>query len=60
MTQQGATFLFESNRQSFYSERGIRKMFTRYSQDAQLETSISPHKLRYFLFWILDKPDGDN
>jgi integrase/recombinase XerD len=60
MTQQGATFLFESNRKTLYSERGIRKMFTRYSQDAQLETSISPHKLRHFLLLWLKKQGIDD
>lgn len=60
MTQQGAVFLFESNRQAPYSERGIRKIFARYSQNAQLETPISPHKLRHFLLLWLKKQGIDD
>lgn len=60
MTQQGAVFLFESNRQAPYSERGIRKIFARCSQNAQLETPISPHKLRHFLLLWLKKQGIDD
>jgi integrase/recombinase XerD len=60
MTQQGATFLFESNRQAPYSERGIRKMFARYSQKAQLDQTISPHQLRHFLLLWLKKQGIDD
>ena len=60
MTQQGATFLFESNRQAPYSQRGIRKMFARYSQKAQLEQAISPHQLRHFLLLWLKKQGIDD
>ena len=53
MTQQKATFLFESNRKVPYSERGIRKMFATYSEKAQLDNTISPHQLRHFLLlWL--------
>jgi integrase/recombinase XerD len=41
--------LFESNRRQHYSERGIRRMFARYSELADLELSVSSHKLRHFL-----------
>jgi integrase/recombinase XerD len=60
MTQQKATFLFESNRKAPYSERGIRKMFARYSQQAQLENTISPHQLRHFLLLWLKKQGIDD
>lgn len=60
MTQTGATFLFESNRQAPYSERGIRKMFARYSEHAQLEHAISPHQLRHFLLLWLKKQGIDD
>ena len=60
MTQRGATFLFESNRQAPYSERGIRKMFARYSQQAQLDQAISPHQLRHFLLLWLKKQGIDD
>ena len=49
----GAVFLFESSWKKPYSERGVRKMLTRYTQAAGITASISPHKLRHFLFtWL--------
>ena len=46
-------FLFESSWKKPYSERGVRKMLTRYTQAAGITASISPHKLRHFLFtWL--------
>ena len=49
----GAIYLFESSWQKPYSDRGIRKLLTKYSQEAGLERTISPHKIRYFLFkWM--------
>jgi len=60
MNQQKAIFLFESNRKASYSERGIRKMFARYSKHAQLENAISPHQLRHFLLLWLKKQGIDD
>lgn len=60
MTQQNATFLFESNRKAPYSERGIRKMFATYSEKAQLDKTISPHQLRHFLLLWLKKQGIDD
>jgi integrase/recombinase XerD len=49
----GAVFLFESNWKKPYSDRGVRKILTRYTQAAGITASISPHKLRHFLFtWL--------
>ena len=60
MKQQRALYLFESGRRASYSERGIRQMFARYSAQAQLETPISPHKLRHFLLLWLKKQGVDD
>ena len=60
MRDQGATHLFESNRRQPYSERGIRRMFARYSEAADLEPSVSPHKLRHFLLLWLKKQGLDD
>jgi integrase/recombinase XerD len=49
----GAVFLFESSWKKPYSDRGVRKMLTRYTQAAGITAPISPHKLRHFLFtWL--------
>ena len=49
----GAAFLVESNWKKPYSERGVRKILARYTQAAGITASISPHKLRHFLFtWL--------
>jgi len=60
MRDGGATHLFESNRHKPYSERGIRRMFARYSEVAGLEPSVSPHKLRHFLLLWLKKQGLDD
>ena len=45
--------LFESSWKKPYSDRGIRKMLERYSELAGMAHTISPHKLRHFLFtWL--------
>ena len=55
-----ATYLFESNWKKPYSDRGIRKILQKYSEEAGLEHSISPHKLRHFLFtWMKRKGVDD-
>jgi integrase/recombinase XerD len=58
--KQKATFLFESSWKRKYTERGIHKMFTRYSEQAELEHPISPHKLRHFLLLWLKKQGIDD
>ena len=60
MKEQGASFLFESSWKKPYSDRGIRKMLERYAQDAGLERSFSPHKMRHFLLSWLKKQGIDD
>ncbi|GGF97700.1 MULTISPECIES: tyrosine-type recombinase/integrase [Cysteiniphilum] len=53
-------YLFESGFHRHYSDRGIRRMFMRYTEEAKLAHSISPHKLRHFLFTWLKKQNIDD
>lgn len=49
----GAVYLFESNRKKAFTTRGIRKILANYAKEAGMAESISPHKLRHFLFtWL--------
>lgn len=55
-----AIYLFESIRKKPYSDRGIRKIMQKYTAEAGIEHSISPHKLRHFLFtWMKRKGVDD-
>lgn len=46
-------YLFESNWNKPYSERGIRKILMAYTKQANMNHTITPHKLRHFLFtWM--------
>lgn len=56
----GATYLFESSWKKRYTDRGIRKILERYAHAAGLDKSISPHKLRHFLFTWLKKQGIDD
>jgi integrase/recombinase XerD len=49
MQAKKATYLFESRLKKPYSDRGIRKILSRYAKAAGLSKPISPHKLRHFL-----------
>lgn len=60
MRRKGAIYLFESSWKKPYSDRGVRKMLTRYAQAAGLKRPISPHKLRHFLFTWLKKQGIDD
>lgn len=60
MRKKGATYLFESSWKKPYSDRGVRKMLTRYAEAAGLKRPISPHKLRHFLFTWLKKQGIDD
>lgn len=60
MTQKGAIYLFESIRKKRYTDRGIRKILENYTKEAGLSHSISPHKLRHFLFTWLKKQGIDD
>ena len=53
-------YLFESNRKKKYTTRGIRKILTKYANDAGMKQSLSPHKLRHFLFTWLKKQGIDD
>lgn len=52
--------LFESSWKKPYSDRGIRKMLEKYSRMAGIQKTISPHKLRHFLFTWLKKQNVDD
>ena len=55
-----ATYLFESSWKKPYSDRGIRKIMQKYTVEAGIKHSISPHKLRHFLFtWMKRKGVDD-
>lgn len=58
--RKGATYLFESSWKEKYTDRGVRKILARYAQKASLERSISPHKMRHFLFTWLKKQGVDD
>ena len=58
--EKGATYLFESSWKKPYTDRGIRKILERYAQEAELDKTISPHKLRHFLFTWLKKQGIDD
>lgn len=60
MKKKGATHLFESSWKRRYTDRGIRKILERYAQVAGLDKTISPHKLRHFLFTWLKKQGIDD
>lgn len=53
-------YLFESRYRRHYTDRGIRKILMRYTKLAGMERSISPHKLRHFLFTWLKKQNIDD
>ena len=52
--------LFESSWKKPYSDRGVRKMLEKYSKAAGIQQTISPHKLRHFLFTWLKKQNVDD
>lgn len=52
--------LFESSWKKPYSDRGVRKMLEKYSKAAGMQQTISPHKLRHFLFTWLKKQNVDD
>ena len=60
MRKEKAVYLFESNWKKPYSDRGIRKILEKYSDEAGLEHAISPHKLRHFLFTWMKKKGVDD
>ena len=58
--KKGANYLFESSWKNMYTTRGIRKILDRYTKEAGMLKSISPHKLRHFLFTWLKKQGIDD
>jgi integrase/recombinase XerD len=60
MKKKGATHLFESPWKKRYTDRGIRKILQRYSTEAGLGKSFSPHQMRHFLLTWLKKQGIDD
>ncbi|MCC3380634.1 tyrosine-type recombinase/integrase [Paenibacillus farraposensis] len=60
MKKKQAVYLFESSWKKKYTDRGIRKILAKYSEEAGLVQSLSPHKLRYFLLTWLKKQGIDD
>lgn len=60
MRKQNAEYLFESSWKKQYTDRGIRKILTKYVKDAGIERNISPHRLRHFLLTWLKKQGIDD
>lgn len=58
--KKGAVYLFESSWKKKYTDRGIRKILKKYSDQASMVQSISPHKLRHFLPTWLKKQGIDD
>lgn len=56
----GAVYLFESIRKKPFTTRGIRKILANYANKAEMPQSLSPHKLRHFLFTWLKKQGLDD
>lgn len=56
----GAVYLFESSWKKKYTDRGIRKILKKYSDQAGMVHSISPNKLRHFLLTWLKKQGIDD
>jgi integrase/recombinase XerD len=60
MRQKKAVYLFESNWERKYTDRGVRKILTKYVEIAGIKRSISPHRLRHFLLTWLKKQGIDD
>jgi integrase/recombinase XerD len=60
MKKKKAVYLFESSWKKKYTDRGIRKILAKYSEEAGLSQSLSPHKLRHFLLTWLKKQGIDD
>jgi integrase/recombinase XerD len=52
--------VFLSLRKKKYTDRGIRKILGKYSEEAGLAQNLSPHKLRHFLLTWLKKQGIDD
>ncbi|MBP1083042.1 tyrosine-type recombinase/integrase [Bacillus capparidis] len=60
MRKKHAIYLFESSWKKKYTDRGVRKILAKYSEEAGLAQSLSPHKLRHFLLTWLKKQGIDD
>jgi integrase/recombinase XerD len=60
MQRKRVTYLFESSWKKKYTDRGIRKILSKYSKEAGLSQNLSPHKLRHFLLTWLKKQGIDD
>ena len=58
--KKGGKYIFESSWKKNYTERGVRKILEIYTKEAGITHSISPHKLRHFLFTWLKKQGIDD
>ncbi len=52
-------YLFESNWNKPYFERDIRKILMTYTKPTNMNHTITPHKLRHFLFTWMKKQGID-
>jgi integrase/recombinase XerD len=55
-----AVYLFESSWKKKYTDRVTRKILEKHLTQAGLKSTISPHKLRHFLFTWLKKQSIDD
>lgn len=60
MAKKHAVYLFESSWKKKYTDRGIRKILAKYSEEAGLVQNLSPHQLRHFLLTWLKKQGIDD
>ena len=60
MKKKHAIYLFESSWDKKYTDRGVRKILAKYSEEAGLAQNLSPHKLRHFLLTWLKKQGIDD
>lgn len=60
MKKKHAVYAFESSWKKKYTNRGIRKILSRYWEEAGLVQNLSLHKLRHFLLTWLKKQGIDD
>jgi integrase/recombinase XerD len=60
MKKSQAKYLFESNRRKKYTDRAVRYILSKYSNEAGMSQSLFPHALRHFLFTCLKKRGIDD
>jgi integrase/recombinase XerD len=60
MRQSQAEYLFESSWKRKYTDRGVRKILSKYEEKAKIKRNISPHRLRHFLLTWLKKQGIDD